>query len=164
MHTLLAIPAFVLFEGGDNIIQPNLTLVVVIILFIIFVIVLNQLLFKPIGKVLDERETLTEGAAAEARAASRQYQSRLNNYEETMRQARAESYRKLEKQRKAALEERSKLVASARAQAEVEIAKARAEVAAQTAEARAALEQESRQIAEQISRTLLGRAVGGGNS
>jgi F-type H+-transporting ATPase subunit b len=161
---LLTIPAFVLFEDGGNIIQPNVTLVVVIILFIIFVVVLNQLLFKPIGKVLDERQTLTEGAAAEARAASRQYQSRLNNYEETIRQARAESYRKLEQQRKAALEERSKLVESARAQAEAEIARARAEVAAQTAEARAALEQESRQIAEQISRTLLGRAVGGGNS
>jgi F-type H+-transporting ATPase subunit b len=161
---LLAIPAFVLFESGDNIIQPNVTLVVVIILFIIFVFVLNQILFKPIGKVLDERETLTEGAAAEARAAARQYQARLNNYEETIRQARAESYRKLEQQRKAALDERSKLVESARALAEAEIAKARAEVAAQTAEARTALEQESRQIAEQISRTLLGRALGGGNS
>lgn len=161
---MLAIPAFVLFEGGENIIQPNATLGIVILLFIIFVVVLNQILFKPIGKVLDERETLTEGAAAEARAASRQYQSRLNNYEETIRQARAENYRKLEQQRKAALEGRSKLVEAARAQAEAEITQARAEVAAQTAEARAALEQESRQIAEQISRTLLGRAVGGGNS
>jgi F-type H+-transporting ATPase subunit b len=161
---LLTIPAFVLFESGDNIIQPNVTLVYVIIIFILFVVVLNQLLFKPIGKVLDERESLTEGAAAEARAAARQYQSRLNNYEETIRRARAESYRKLESQRKAALEERAKLVESARAQAEAEIGKARAEVAAQAAEARAALEQESRQIAEQISRTLLGRAVGGGNS
>lgn len=161
---MLAIPAFVLFEGGDNIIQPNVTLVVVLILFIVFVIVLNQILFKPIGKVLDERESLTDGAAAEARAASRQYQSRLNNYEETIRQARAESYRKLEQQRKAALEERSNLVAAARAEAEAEIEKAKQEVAAQTAEARTALEQESRQIAEQISRTVLGRAVGGGNA
>ena len=161
---MLTIPAFVLFESGDNIIQPNVTLVVVIIIFIIFVVVLNQILFKPVGKVLDERESLTEGAAAEARAAARQYQSRLNNYEETIRRARAESYRKLETQRKAALEERSKLVESARAQAEAEIARVRADVAAQTAEARTALEQESRQIAEQISRTLLGRAVGGGNS
>lgn len=161
---MLTIPAFVLSEGGDNIIQPNVTLVFVIILFIIFVVVMNQILFKPVGKVLDERESLTEGAAAEARAAARQYQSRLNNYEETIRQARAESYRKLESQRKAALEERSKLVESARAQAEAQIAKVRGEVAAQTAEARQTLEQESRQIAEQISRTLLGRAVGGGNS
>jgi F-type H+-transporting ATPase subunit b len=159
---LLAIPAFVLF-AEDNIIQPNVTLVVVLILFIFFVLVLNQILFKPIGKVLDERESLTEGAAAESRAASRQYQSRLNHYEETIRQARAEMYHKLEQQRKVALENRGKLIEEARSQAETEIAKARQEVEAQAGEARAALEQESRQIAEQISRTVLGRAVGGGN-
>ncbi|MBI3651300.1 MAG: hypothetical protein HY231_09805 [Acidobacteria bacterium] len=160
---MLAIPAFVLF-AEDNIIQPNVTLVVVLILFIVFVLVLNQLLFKPIGKVLDERESLTAGAAAESRAAARQYQARLNHYEETIRQARAENYKKLEQQRKAALDKRSQLIEEARAQAEAEIVKARQEVAAQTAEARATLEQESRQIAEQISRTVLGRAVGGGKA
>jgi F-type H+-transporting ATPase subunit b len=160
---LLAIPAFVLF-AEDNIIQPNVTLVVVLILFIVFVVVLNQILFKPIGKVLDERESLTEGAAAESRAASRQYQSRLNHYEETIRRARAEIYHKLEQRRKVALEERGKSIEAARAQAEAEIARAREQVAAQAAEARTTLEQESRQIAEQISRTVLGRAVGGGNS
>ncbi len=160
---MLAIPAFVLF-AEDNIIQPNVTLVVVLILFIVFVVVLNQILFKPIGKVLDERESLTEGAAAESRAASRQYQSRLNHYEETIRRARAEIYHKLEQRRKVALEERGKSIEAARSQAEAEIARAREQVATQAAEARATLEQESRQIAEQISRTVLGRAVGGGNS
>jgi F-type H+-transporting ATPase subunit b len=161
---LLAIPAFALLAGEENIIQPNVTLVVVLILFLIFVFVLNQILFKPIGKVLDERESLTEGAAAESRAAARQYQSRLNHYEDTIRRARAEIYHKLEQRRKVALEERGKVIEEARSQAEAEIAKARQEVAAQTAQARTALEQESRQIAEQISRTVLGRAVGGGNA
>ena len=164
MHILFVLPAIALASGEDNIIQPNITLVFVLILFLIFVFVLNQLLFKPISKVLAERESLTEGAAAEARAASRQYQTRLANYEETIRQARAETYRRLEQSRKAALEDRQKLIDAARAQSESEISVAREQIAAEAIAARVELDQESRQIAEQISRTILGRAVGGGNA
>jgi F-type H+-transporting ATPase subunit b len=154
--------ALALAEGGENIIQPNGSLIVVLILFIIFVFVLNRLLFKPISRVLDEREALTVGATAEARAASRQYQARLADYEASIRQARAESYRQLEQRRAGALAERQRLIEEAKQQAAGQIDSARSEVARQAADARAALERESRQIAEQISRTVLGRAVGGG--
>jgi F-type H+-transporting ATPase subunit b len=160
---LFLLPALALASGEENIIQPNITLVYVLIIFIIFAFVLNLLLFKPISKVLDERESLTEGATSEARAATRQYQTRLANYEETIRQSRGETYRKLEQSRKTALEERQRVIDAAKAQAESEIAKAKEQIAAETVAARVALEQESRQIAEQISRTVLGRAVGGGN-
>ena len=158
---MFVLPAIALASGEDNIIQPNITLVFVLILFLIFVFVLNQILFKPISKVLAERESLTEGAAAEARAAARQYQTRLANYEETIRQARAETYRRLEQSRKAALEDRQKLVDAARAQSESEISVAREQIAAEAVAARFELDQESGQIAQQISRTILGRAVGG---
>ena len=158
---MFVLPAIALASGEDNIIQPNITLVFVLILFLIFVFVLNQILFKPISKVLTERESLTEGAAAEARAAARQYQTRLANYEETIRQARAETYRRLEQSRKAALEDRQKLVDAARAQSESEISVAREQIAAEAVAARFELDQESGQIAQQISRTILGRAVGG---
>ena len=59
---MLVIPAFVLAEGERSIIQPDKTLLIVFVLFIVFVVVMNYLLFKPIGRILDERETLTDGA------------------------------------------------------------------------------------------------------
>jgi len=112
--------------------------------------------------VLDEREALTDGAVAEARAASRQYESRLADYEATIRQARAENYKQLEQRRAAALQERQNLIEEAKRQASEKTERAKAEIARQAQEARASLEAESRQIADQISRTVLGRAVGGG--
>jgi F-type H+-transporting ATPase subunit b len=154
--------ALALAEEGGNIINPDGSLVVIFVLFIIFVFVLNRLLFKPIGQVLDEREALTEGATAEARAKTRQYQSRLADYEAAIRQARTESYRRLEQERAAALEERRRLLEAAKAEAGERIEGAKASIAGESAQARAALEVESRQIAEQISRAVLGRAVGGG--
>jgi F-type H+-transporting ATPase subunit b len=153
-------PAFA--EGGGNIISPDGSLVFVLVLFLIFVFVLNRILFKPISRVLDERQTLIEGSAREARAARQGYEAKLADYEATIRQTRAESYRRLEQERAAALEERRRLIEGAKQQAHEQIGHAKLEIGQQVAHARTALESEARQIAERISRTVLGRTVGGG--
>ncbi|HJQ24640.1 MAG TPA: ATP synthase F0 subunit B [Blastocatellia bacterium] len=149
-------------EGGSNIINPDGSLVFVLLLFLLFVFVMNRLLFRPISRILDQRQTLTVGAANDARAAARRYEMRLNEYEATIRQARAESYKKLEAHRAIALEERRQVVEAAKQQTAEEIAQAKTEIERQAEAARATLETESRQIAENISRTILGRTVGGG--
>jgi F-type H+-transporting ATPase subunit b len=149
-------------EGGGNIISPDGSLVFVLVLFLTLVFVLNRILFRPIGRVLDERQTLTEGAANEARAARRSYETRLAEYEATIRQARAESYKRFEQQRAAAVEERRRLIDDAKQHTHEQIEHAKQEIEQQVVQARAALESESRQIAERISRTVLGRTVGGG--
>jgi F-type H+-transporting ATPase subunit b len=149
-------------EGGGNIINPDGSLVFVLILFIILVFVLNRILFKPIGRVLDERQTLTDGATNEARAARRTYDARLAEYEATIRQARAESYKRSEQERAAAVEERRHLIDEAKLHGHEQIERAKQEIEQQVVLARATLESESRQIAERISRTVLGRTVGGG--
>lgn len=159
---MLACIALALAEEGGNIISPDLSLVVVLALFIVFVFILRAILFKPIGRVLDERQALTEGAMHEARASSRRYETSLADYEATVRQARAESYRKLEQERAMALERRRALIEQAKQQSAEEIDRAKAEINQQARQARAILESEARQIAQQISRTLLGRTVGGG--
>ena len=153
---------FAFAEGGGNIISPDGSLVFVLFLFIILVFVLNRILFRPIGRVLDERQTLTEGAANEARAARRTYDARLAEYEATIRQTRAESYKRSEKERAVAVEERRRLIDEAKLQAHEQIEHAKQEIEQQVALARASLESESRQIAARISRTVLGRTVGGG--
>lgn len=149
-------------EGGGNIISPDGSLVIVLLLFIIFVFVLNRILFRPVGRVLDERQTLTEGATNEARAARRRYEAKLAEYDATIRQARAESYRRSEQERAAALEERRQTIEAAKQHANSLIEEAKLDIKGQAGLARTSLESEARQIAEQISRTVLGRAVGGG--
>lgn len=151
-----------LSEGGGNIISPDGSLVVILILFMLFVFALNRILFRPVGRVLDERQTRTEGAANEARAARRRYDAKLAEYEATIRQARTDAYRKSEQERAAGLEQRRKLIDAAKQEANELIAKAKADIEVQASGARASLEAEARQLAEQISRTVLGRSVGGG--
>ena len=149
-------------EGGTDIIRPDGSLVVIFVLFILFVFVMNRLLFKPIGHVLDQRERKTEGARHEARASTRVYQGKAADYEFSIKRTRAETYRLLQQAREKALAERAKLLEDAKQAAAGEIGGARAELERQTAAARATLEQDARQIATQISSNVLGRPVPGG--
>ncbi|HKS41499.1 MAG TPA: ATP synthase F0 subunit B [Blastocatellia bacterium] len=154
---MLANVALAFAEGGGNIISPNGSLVFILVLFLLFVFVMNRLLFRPIGRVLDERQVLTEGATSEARAAVRRYQAKLADYESSIRQARAESYKKLEQDRAVALEERRQVIEAAKQETRDNIESAKSEIGRQAGAARAALESESKHIAETISRTVLGR-------
>ena len=157
-ESILLLAMIALAEGGGNIINPDISLVVIFVLFIIFVFLLNRLLFRPIGRVLDKREALTEGATAEARAAAHQYNARLSEYESTIRRARAEGYRKLEQQRSAELEARRALIEGIKEEASAEIERAKSSLAEQAAEARAALEAESRQLAENLAHRARSRS------
>jgi F-type H+-transporting ATPase subunit b len=154
---LIANVALAFAEGSGNIISPDGSLVFILVLFMLFVFVMNRLLFKPISRTLDERQTLTEGATNEARAAARRYQAKLADYEMAIRQARAESYKKLEQDRAAALDQRRRAIEAAKQETNEKIEEAKSEIERQADAARVALESESRQIAETISRTVLGR-------
>ena len=149
-------------EGGTDIIRPDGSLVVIFILFILFVFVMNRLLFKPVGLVLVQRERKTEGARHEARASNRVYQTKVANYEFSIRHTRAETYRLLQQAREKALAERAKLLEEAKQVSAKEIEVARSELERQTAGARATLEHDAHQIAVQISSNVLGRPVPGG--
>ena len=154
---MIANVALAFAEGSGNIISPDGSLVFILVLFILFVFVMNRLLFRPISRVLDERQTLTEGATNEARAAVRRYQAKLTDYESAIRQARAASYKKLEQDRASAIEARRHLLEVAKQETGEKIEQAKSEIERQAEGARAALETESRQIAETISRAVLGR-------
>jgi F-type H+-transporting ATPase subunit b len=159
---LLVATGMLAFEGGSNIIKPDGSLVVILILFLFFVFVMNRLLFRPIGHVLDQRQRKTEGARHEARAAVRVYQGKAAEYEFSIRQTRAETYRLLQQARERALAERARALEAARQAAAREIDAARAELEREAATARTTLEKDARQIAADISRNLLGRPVLGG--
>jgi F-type H+-transporting ATPase subunit b len=149
-------------EGGGDIISPNGSLVVVLILFMLFIFVLNRLLFGPVGRVLDERDRLVEADVNQARAAGRRSERKLSEYEFAIRTARTDGYRMMERGRAKAIQERQALIDDAKKAAAADIERARAEIENQAKQARSQLEADARTVAEQISRTLLGRPVGGG--
>ena len=101
------------------------------------------------GAVKSARE-LAESAAAQARAATAEFEARTQA-------ARSDIYREMDEKRRRALARRAELLAETRAKVEAEIGAARESLQKQAAAARARLEQEANVLAGDIVERVLGR-------
>jgi len=136
---------------------PDLLVLWVIALVLLLTVILQQLFFKPLLRVMHAREeavrsarALAERSAAEARRASEEFDSKTAV-------ARAEFHRELDDMRKRGQDERISLIAAARQQADAELAQARVALAADTAAARTQLELDAQQLGQQLADRLAGR-------
>ncbi len=136
---------------------PDLSVLWVIAFVLLLTVVLQQLFFKPLLRVMHAREdavrsarVLAERSAAEAHRAGEEFDAKTAA-------ARAAFYRELDDMRKQAQNERTEMIASARTQAEHELSAARQTLAEDTAAARAQLQQDAQQLGQQVADRLAGR-------
>src|SRR5918993_3977549 len=97
-----------LMAFAENSIQlvPDGTLFLHIVIILLMVFVLNATLFKPINRILEERERRTRGRSGEAHDILQRVEEKLAHYEQTLREARAGGYRLMEQERSTAMGER----------------------------------------------------------
>ncbi len=136
---------------------PDLSVLWVIALVLLLTVILQQLFFKPLLRVINAREeavesarALAERSAAEARRAGEEFDSKTTA-------ARATFYRELDDMRKRGQDERASMIAAARQQADAELAQARVTLATETQQARTQLEQDAQQLGQQLADRLAGR-------
>lgn len=151
--------AAVLALAGNSILSIDGSFLFVFISIFILIFILNRTLFRPINKVLEERDKLGVGRVAEARRMLKDAEDRLQRYEAQVRDVRAEAYSRFEARRRDLLAARNEMLAGVRVEATAQVAAARNEIAAQTAAARTSLEGEARGMAASISSQILQRPV-----
>lgn len=138
---------------------PDGTLFLHIAIILVMIFVLNRTLFRPVNRVLEERERRTVGRSGEARGVLQRVEESLTRYEKTLREARAESYRLLERQQAEATGARQQKVGLVKKEVGDLIEGQKREIQAQADEARASLEGEARRVAATVSAQILGRSV-----
>jgi F0F1-type ATP synthase membrane subunit b/b' len=126
-----------------------------VLIVLAFYLILRSLFFKPLLQVMAERESRTAGAQKAAEAAQAAAAEKVRQYQEALRQARAQVYGEQEAARKSLLEERASVLREARARAAAEVAAGKDRVAKELAVARREVEAAARQLAEEITRRLL---------
>ncbi len=136
---------------------PDLSVVWVIFFVLLMTVVLDRLLFKPVLRVIAERERaigsareLAERAAAEAKAATAELDRKTA-------EARAELYKQMDDMRRTAMDERARILTETRAEAESEIAAASATLAAEAEEARRRLAADAETLGAAVAERILGR-------
>ena len=127
---------------------------------IFLMLVLNQFLFKPLRRLIDERERRTNVARDELDEAGAVQAQRLDEIESRLKEARSEAYDIRDAALRDGRSRRDELMAEARQEAHKIVEKAREEIAADVATGRKDLESEADRLSQLIAERVLGRPVG----
>ncbi len=138
---------------------PDGTIFLHIAIILVMIFILNRILFRPVNRVLEERDHRTVGRSGKARGVLQRVEESLTRYEKTLREARSESYRLLEQQQSEATGARQQKVGVVKKEVGDLIEGQKREIQAQADEARASLESEARRVAATVSSQILGRSV-----
>ena len=136
---------------------PDLSVVWVIFFVLLLTAVLNRLLYKPLLRVMEERQRaitsareMAERSALEARRATAEFDRKTG-------EARAQLYRQMDEMRRTAMDERAAILARTREEAEAEITAASAKLQVEADEARRRLSMDAESLGAAVAERILGR-------
>jgi len=138
-------------QVGQLLLDAVPTMVMLLLLYAIY----QNLVRKPLERMLAERRERTEGALQRARADIAASEARTQEYEEKLREARLAIFKAQEARRQQAQQMRAQALDEARKRAQEQIRVARIAVDQDIAQARASLQGEAERLASEIIRTIL---------
>lgn len=136
---------------------PDGSLFVHIAIILIMIWILNRTLYRPINRILAEREARTGGTSGEAAGVLQQVDQKLAAYEKGLRDARGAGYQKMEAVRAEAMAARATELSAVREEVGGLVAAEKDSIAKQAAEARASLASDAQEAAKSIKTRILGR-------
>ena len=126
-----------------------------VLIILAFYLMMRALFFKPLLKVMAEREARTAGARKAAQVAEAAAAEKVKQYQEALKRARAQVYSEQEAARRKLLDERAAVLKEARSKAAAEVAAGKERVAKELAAARRDIEVSVGQLAAEIARRVL---------
>jgi F-type H+-transporting ATPase subunit b len=126
-----------------------------VLIILLFYFILRAIFFKPLLAVMAERDSRTIGAQKAAEAAQAAAAEKVKQYQEALRQARAQVYAEQDAARKKLLDERAGLLKEARTKASGEVNAGKDRIAGELAGARREIETTVGQLSAEIARRVL---------
>ncbi len=150
------------FIYTDGMITINETMVVVVLSFLLFVFIMNRLMFRPLMATMDARQKRLAGlenAVKEMRTQAEQLTRELQDREEAVKQEARQMKKEIEM---AGSERANDIFQASRAEVTRIRNTAQAEVNQQIEEAREQIQKETELLAKTITETILGRETATG--
>jgi len=127
--------------------------------FLVLLIALHFILFKPVRQIMQEREQSISSALGDAKSAQERTQNLLDTYNTSLAEAQQKAQMNYNALYQQGLDAQRDMIAAERSKAGEMLDKARAEILAASTEARADLRKEAERLSQDITAKLLGRAV-----
>jgi F-type H+-transporting ATPase subunit b len=133
------------------------------LIVLLFYFIMRSIFFRPLLKVMAERDARTQGAQKAALSAQAAAADKIKQYEEALKQARAKVYAEQEVERKKLMDERAAVLKDSRTKATAEVNSAKERVAGEFATAKKELEATTSQLATEIAQRILQASPNPGN-
>ena len=140
-------------------IDINITLLYQLVNFIVLLIALNVILYKPIRRIMQERAQGVSAAFNDAKTAQERVQSLLEQYNASLAEAKQKATATYNTGYQQGLDAQRDMIAAERTRGSELLDKARAEITAASGSARTELRKEAERLSREITLKLLGRAV-----
>ncbi len=137
-----------------NIFSFNWTILLQMVNFIIFMFVMDKILFKPLLKVMSERDTEIQSFLAEAKALKEKAEEFLKEYERIISEAKTRAKEIISQAVAEAKAEREKELAKAQEEAKKRVEKAKQEIWATVEQEKKKIEAKVEELAQEIVEKL----------
>jgi len=127
--------------------------------FMILMVVLNALLFKPLRAALQARREAIESSIAKVHDIDEQVQAQIARYEAQLQEARLQGAQERAALRKAGQEEEARILGTANRTAAEKLQTIKEQIQEEAGTARQSLRNETESLAREIAGKVLGRAV-----
>jgi F-type H+-transporting ATPase subunit b len=134
---------------------PDGTIFIHIALILLMIWVLNRTFFRPINRVIAERENRKGGRGGEAENILRDAGEKESQYSKEMLEARTRGYELIEQERSAAIQARDEKLGVAKREVSERLATEKGDLEKQVADERRTVEQQADEIAEKITANIL---------
>ena len=139
-------------------ISINETLILQIISFLIFLFIINRIMFRPLRKVMNERESYIENIQKDIVEAENQFEDLTNQIQAQEKAVRNEAFAQKEQLEASGGQQAAEILASTREEINTLRAEAQKEVDARISAARKYVQKESQDLAKNIIETVLYRS------
>ena len=140
-------------------VEINLTIVIQVVQFLILILILNRLLFKPISQVTAERQKKIAAWEVKTRTLQESVRVKLESYEQHLREARAGAQEKQERMNKEVKQEEEERLRALSEEAAQMVASKKQTLQKDIERLRSELRQEASEMSRILVEKVLGRKV-----
>jgi F-type H+-transporting ATPase subunit b len=134
---------------------PDGTIFIHIALILLMIWVLNRTFFRPINRIIAERENMKGGRGGEAENILRDAAEKESQYNKEMLEARTRGYELIEQERAAAMQARDEKLGVAKREVSERLASEKSDLEKQVTDAQRTVEQQADEMAEKIAANIL---------
>jgi len=127
--------------------------------FMVLMLVLNIILYRPLRDILNKRRDSVEGGHGRARELEAQIADKMNRYQEQLQQAKLKGNEEKAALRASAARDEAEMLAAAHKVASEQLQTIKSKVQAEATSARKSLQVETETLAAHVATKVLGRSL-----